>query len=543
MYSRPIGAAATPSTARYRIRSWEFHSPRSCSGIPDSTGLGQVNLADSDGRATHYAFYAQDDWKATSRLTINYGMRWEYHPPFRDALNNVAVFLPDVQSIINGVSVRGAVGVPDAGYHLTHPLFAATIAPTPVLTATQAGIPETLHRSQRSSFAPRIGFAWRPFADGKTVIRGGYGRFIETMLGTLTSAGWAVSASNVGTYTNSLVNGQPSLTLASPFPANLAQPGTQNFRLSADVNYRDPYVQQWNFTIERDLGFSTGLRVSYDGSHGSNLGYTKNFAQVPANTIGFAAAKATSTYPLWARISHETTGARSNYNALTIAGNKRFSHGLTFQTSYAFVKNLSNGQGFNPTTYASQAGGTVTDPYNLDLDYGNVAFTRRHRFLTTFMYELPFGAKSGLLSDSNKVIKQIVGGWQLSGVALFQSGPFLTVVSPGADPMGTNFANLEGAGRADIVSGVSLYPENQSIQQWINPAAFRTPANNIGRAGNSPVGSVVGPGTQSLSLSMFKSFQIAGRRELPNRRGCLEHVESSELRSSIELESGHVGFR
>src|SRR5262249_55970755 len=152
---------------------------------------------------------------------INYGMRYEYHPPFLDALDNIAVFLPDYYAL----GVRGAVAVPDPGMRLTNSIFAASIAPTPILTASQVGLNNTLHRSQKSSFAPRIGFAWRPFANGKTVIRGGYGRFIEAMLGTLTSAGWAVSASSVGSYTNSLVNGKPVLTMASPFPANLAQPG------------------------------------------------------------------------------------------------------------------------------------------------------------------------------------------------------------------------------------------------------------------------------------------------------------------------------
>ena len=82
-------------------------------GIPDTTGIGLVNTADSNGRAVHYAVYAQDDWKASSRLTLNYGMRWEYHPPFVDRLNNIAVVLPDVYSIVNGAFVRGAVAVPD----------------------------------------------------------------------------------------------------------------------------------------------------------------------------------------------------------------------------------------------------------------------------------------------------------------------------------------------------------------------------------------------------------------------------------------------
>jgi hypothetical protein len=312
----------------------------------------------------------------------------------------------------------------------------------------------------------------------------------------------------VGSYTNSLVNGQPVLTMNRPFPDNLAQPGIQSFQLSADVKYRDPYVQQWSLTVERDMGFGTGLRVSYDGNKGSNLGYTKNLAQVPANTSGFAVARSSSPFPLWNNISQETTGARSNYQAMTIAGNKRMSHGLQFSANYTFLKNLSNGQGFNPTAYATQAGGVSTDSYNIDIDYGNVAFTRRHRFLTTFLYELPFGAKGSLWKTQNRALDAVVGGWQLSGVFVAQSGPFLTVIAPGADPAGNNFPNVTGNGRADIISGVSVIPENQSITNWVNKAAYAIPRNNIGRPASSPVGSAVGPGTQALSLSLFKSMML-----------------------------------
>jgi hypothetical protein len=477
-------------------------------GIPDTTGIGLVDAPDSNGHAVHYAFYAQDDWKPSSRLTINYGMRWEYHPPFTDRLNNIAVFKPDASTIVNGTLVHGAVIVADKAVPLIHPLFAATIAPTPILTASQAGLPQQLHTSQKTSFGPRIGFAWRATADGKTVIRGGYGRFIEAMLGTLTSAGWAVEASDIGIFTNSIVNGQPTLSFPYPLPSNLAQPGTQDFELSADINYRDPSVHQWNLTVEREVGYHTGIRISYDGSHGSNLGYTQNLAQIPSNTIGFAAAKAFSPYPLFSKIAQESTGARSNYHALTIAANKRFSDGLQFGANYVFTKNLSSGQGYAPSSFASQAGGTISDPQNLNLDYGNVAFTRRQRFLTTFLYELPVGRKGLLLKDTNRVVNGVVGGWQLSGVLLYQTGPFMTVLAPGADPQGVNFANLIGSPRADINGGVPLYPTNKGVTGWINKQAFAIPQNNIGRQGSSPISSLVGPGTQAVSLSLFKTFNI-----------------------------------
>jgi len=509
-------------------------------GIPDRTGVGIVDAPDSNGSAIHYAVFAQDDWKVTPSLTINYGMRWEYHPPFTDAWKNIAVFLPNDYAVINGVTVHGAVAVTDGAP--VDPTFAASIAPTPIYTASQAGLPEQLHYSDKTSFAPRIGFAWRPFHNDKTVIRGGYGRFIEAMLGTLTSAGWAVQSSDIGSFTNTIVNGTPTLTLANPFPANLAQPGTQNFELSADVHYHDPTVQQWNFTLERDLGFNTGLRLSYDGNHGSDIGYVQNLNQVAPNTIGYAKAKAGAPYPLFDYIAQESTGARSNYNAFTVAGNKRFSRGLQFSTSYTFAKNLSNGQGYDPTAFTNQAGGTVSDIYNINLDYGNVAFTHRNRFLSTFLYQLPFGHGGTFLSKTNSFVDAIVGGWELSGVLLFQSGPFMTIVAPGADPAGNNSQNDSGAGRADIVSGVPLYPTNQGVAEWVNPAAFVKPANNIGRIGDSPVGSVVGPGTQAVSLSLFKSFQIKERLRFQIGAAASNALNHPNYAPPSNLSIGTAGF-
>jgi hypothetical protein len=474
-------------------------------GIPDSDQLSTVLNPDTNGYGNSYALYAQDDWKITPRLTVNYGLRWEYHPMFMDHYNNTANFLPDYYSVVNGVTVHGAVVIPDAAQSLVNPAFAQSIAPTPIITATQAGLPQSLRYSQKTDFAPRIGFAYRLTADGKTVIRGGVGRFIEAELGNLLLSSWAVEASDVAVFTNTITNGKPQLSFPYPFPSNLAQPGTQEFDLSNVLHYQDPYVTQWNFTIERDLGFQTGIRISYDGSHGSRLGITDNPDEVPANTVGFATATKSAPYPLFNQIVEENNGGISNYNALTVVANKRMSHGLQFQVTYNFAKNLSDEGGYDPTGFAGSGGGTTTNFFDPRLDYGNVAFTRRNRFLTTFLYESPF-SKTG-----NRIVNQLAGGWELAGVLTFQSGPFLTVLASGADPSGTNFVNIIGNGRADIVSGANVVPATQSISQWINPAAFAIPANNIGRFGDSPVGSVVGPGTQAVSLSLFRSINVRER--------------------------------
>ena len=482
-------------------------------GVPSSDTIATVLYPDTNAYGSAYAGYAQDDWKVTPRLTINYGVRYEYHPMFQDHNENVAAFLPGYYTGLDGSVVHGAVAVPNGSLKLVNPGFAGSIYPTPILTASQAGIPNSLRYSQKTDFAPRIGFAWRVTSDGKTVIRGGYGKFIDAPLGFLILSSWAVEASDVAGFTNSIKNGVAKFTFPYPFPSNLAQPGTQDFDLSYALHYKDPYVQQWNFTFERDLGFQMGLRLSYDGSHGTDLSLTTNPDQVPANTVGFANASASAPYPIWDSLVNVENGGRSNYESFTATVNKRFSKGLQFEFSYNHAKNLSNAGGWNPTSFVGEGGGQTSDFYNPGLDYGRVPFTRNHRLIANFLYQT-----SG--HTGNKYLDQLYGGWEIAGRMLFQTGPFVTVTAPGTDPSGTNFDNSFDGGdpRADIVSGVPVYPQNQNgsprDRLWVNPAAFALPPDNIGRFGNSPVGSVVGPGTQVVSLSLYRTFSYKERISL-----------------------------
>jgi hypothetical protein len=483
-------------------------------GVPSSDTIATVLSPNTNAYGSAYAFYAQDDWKVTPRLTINYGMRWEYHPMFQDHNGNVAAFLPGYYTGTDGSIVHGAVAVPNQSLSLVNPGFSGSILPTPILTANQAGIPNSLRYSQKTDFAPRIGFAWRVTNDGKTVIRGGYGKFIDAPLGYLILSSWAVEASDVANFTNSIKGGKAQYTFPYPFPSNLAQPGTQDFDLSYALHYKDPYVQQWNFTIERDLGFQTGLRVSYDGSHGTDLSVTTNPDQVPANTIGFAKASANAPYPIWDSLVNVENSAWSNYQSITVSIEKRLSKGLQFLFSYNHAKNLSNAGGWSPgglslAGFAGEGGGQTSDFYHPGLDYGYVPFTRNHRVIANFLYQTSS-------HSSNKFINQAVGGWEIAGRMVFQTGPRVSVLAPGTDPSGTNFDNSFDGGdpRADIVKGAPIYPTNKSINNWINPNAFALPPDNIGRFGDSPVGAVTGPGTQEVSLSIYRSFTYKERYSL-----------------------------
>ncbi len=362
---------------------------------------------------------------------------------------------------------------------------------------------------------PRVGFAWRVFGDDRTVLRGGYGKFIEALMSSAAISAWAVQSSDVGFFNNSIgSNGSPTYTLPYAWPSNIAQPGSYSFYQATNIHYQDPYVQQWNLTMERDLGQGIGLRVSYDGNHGSNLGMHTNLNQPAPNTTGFSNLPTSAfPYPDFQYLTYNTNIGYSNYNSATVSVKKRFSKGLQFQSSYVFTRNLSNVDGAATTTadqYAGEFGGTITNPQAPGLDYGNVAYSRRNRFLTTFLYELPFGKGKTFLSGVNGLTDRVLGGWELSGVLLFQSGPFMSVATTG-DPCGCgyNAFNANG-GRADTVSGANRYA-GQSINQWINPAAFANPGNAIARFGDASAGDIVGPGTQAVSLSLLKSVALTER--------------------------------
>jgi hypothetical protein len=483
-------------------------------GYPDNTTLAQVTNPAMNGLGYSYAVFAQDDWKLTPYLTINAGFRYELHPPLKDTHYNTAAFLPDYDQ--NGI--HGAVAVPNAqGLSYTNPGFQSSIAPTPILTAAQAGLPQTLRYTYRNDFGPRIGFAWRPDHNDKTVIRGGWGRFIESPLGFSLVSGWAVHASFVPLYQQDYDpnTGLPLLSFPSPFPANLDQPGTASFEYAFPIHYKDPSVQQWNLTFEHDLGHDIGMRMSYTGSHGTNLENFNDLNQVHPND---GSTVQPLDYPIWGIIQSVVNQAVSNYNSWTGVLEKRMSHGLQFQTSYVLTRDLSDAGGAVPTQFAPAGGNWVSDRFNPRLDYGNVMFDRRHRVLSTFLYQLPFGKGATFLANSGRLLDTVAGGWQLGGVLVFQTGAFLTASQQSVDSANTGILNTLGAARADVVPGVSPRATKGLVNPggpvFINPAAFTFPPANAGRFGTASVGSIVGPGTDAVSLSLIKSIKITEQLQL-----------------------------
>jgi hypothetical protein len=474
-------------------------------GYPNRTRLANTG-PDVNPSTYHHGYFVQDDWKLGSRFTLSYGVRYEYHPPFWDESLQIANFDRDFPG--------GRVIVPNQeSLALTAPGFRASIGNTPIVTADEAGWPKALRWSDKNNFSPRFGFAWRPFADNRTVVRGGYGTYTVTIVGAVSYSLVGIHTSDTRTFDNTLVDGRPQLAFPNPFLSGLGtigSIGTQDFRRGNDPRGPDPYAQQWNLTVERDLGWNTGLRVTYTGSHTIRLFSSPDLNQIGPNTVGYATARALKPFPNWNIVYSRDPIGSAKYHSLQIEGQKRFSQGLYFQSSWVWSKNLTDTGGSASSAFAGEAGSVPTNRFDLAMDYAEVSPSRRHRWLTTFVYELPFGFASAD-TTARRVANGVVKGWQFSGILLLQTGQFLSPVTSGAtDPSGTNVSS-RASDRPDWAPGYTgdgNLSSGRSIAAWFDRNAFVVPPALAGRFGYVGPGLLVGPGTQVFSAKLQKRFHL-----------------------------------
>ena len=456
-------------------------------GIPNNTSLDDVQM-DNDGISSHYNAYAQDSFRVTPSLTLEFGLRWEFHPGYHDASGNIgnfdpsfaksgAVIYPDGFSKILATGfLQSANACPELGSKDGPSLNGAPCMP--VLSNSERGLPSSLRESP-VRFMPRFGFAWRPFGN-KTVFRGGFSYFNTEVLGSIYYALTGTAQAATFTFNNSLVNGVPEIQWPNVKTGGsgitVPDAGTDYFGTANDIHYKDPYATQWNFSIDHDLGFNTGLRVSYIGMTTRDLVWAPNLNQSYYSTTYFVDQPLTSRpFPNWGIINTRATGANANYNALQLEVNHRYKSGITFNTAYTWAHNLADNQGYTADHFADEnAGHRTMDALNRRAEYGDVYGTRRHRWITSAIYELPFGRGRQFGSNSNRFIDAVFGGWQLSSIFLWQSGPHLTPYFSGGDPSGTG-SGVIGRDQAPDVAG-SPNISNPNASNWFNAGAFTCPA-------------------------------------------------------------------
>ena len=477
-------------------------------GLPSFTTYA-ANGPDVKPFAYHYAFFWQDDFRVSPKLTLNYGVRYELHPPFDDETNQLANF--------DRFTKGGRVLVQNQqGLDLVAPSFRADIGSTPILLGKDAGLPATLRQTDKNDFNPRFGFAWRPFNDNKTVVRGGVGVYTVTVLGSVLYSLAGIATSNAPVFANSATASGFKLQFPNVFPASQAggSGGIPDFRRANQTDLTDPYSIQWNLTVERELWWNSGLRLTYTGSKTRNLIYSPDLNQVSSNTVGYTAVRATRPFPNFNAVLTRDNGPSAKYHAFTIELSRRFSHGVSFQNSYTLTKNLSNAGGPAPGGFAAENGPTTLNIFNIAADYGDVAFSRRQRFLSTFLWELPIGKGRKWLNGINGFANQAIGGWQVTGILLLQTGPYLTPTFSGTDPSGTGVLvrGVTTTQRPDRIGNGNL--SNPTADAYFDKSAFARPASNIGRFGNAGVGILRGPGTEVFSMTLAKQFSVTEKLKL-----------------------------
>lgn len=454
-------------------------------GIPNTTSRNYV-------RPPRYArFYflsgfLQDDYKVSPTLTLSYGLRYDY--------NQSAYDKQDI--IFNVDAANGRLVLPNQTIidQYVNPLFPSSI---PIVTAAQAGFPErSLRTSDRNNFQPRIGFAWRPFGGTKTVLRGGYGMFNDDFTADIFSPLYGGPFSLTESFVNAITGGTPSLTLQQPFLTRGTTGNVDVTGLAQDL--RNAYAQQWNFTIERQFLESTGLRLSYVGSKSVNLVYGRNVNQPEPSTVPFNVNR--RPFPLYRNIVMRENGGNHIYHALSTELERRWSRGLSYQIAWTWAKNITDVD----ETGGVEGGTTLENAFNRARERGNAQYSPRHRFISTVIWELPVGRGKSVLSDPG-IASAILGGWQLSGSYIAQTGEYLTPSFTGSDPSNTQTVG----GIPDRIGDGNLPSDQRTIDRWFDASAFAVPPN--GRFGNSGRGILIGPGRQIASAALFKSFPIRER--------------------------------
>jgi hypothetical protein len=498
-------------------------------GAPTSLFFA-VSSPDVAGTAWQYGVFAQDEFQLSNRITLSYGLRWQILPGFNEDGGNLANFdqsnnsivVPDALSAYlakeniesSNLAFRQSFNSCDLGYK--------ALPCTNYVTASEDHLPQGLRNTYKGNFQPRFSVAYRPFNDTKTVIRAGFGVFTMTNLGPLSFNNSGNPTSALHTYTNTkTASGAPLIQFPNTAPPSVGVVyGGGGLDQGVDPNFRDPQSNQWNVTIERQLSNNDSLRASYVGMHTYRLSITEDLNQIAASKTPYQTTAASpyvdprAPYHNWFTLYSTFNAGEANYNALELEETHKMAHGFYLDGSYSFARNLANNQGDTPTAFAGEVnyGVPIADRFHISNGYGNAEGTRRQRLLVSGVYQVPFGQGRTFLNNKGWT-DAILGGWELNTIALAETGPWLTPsISDAYDQSNTDVVNRGAFLRPDQVS--SHFSAGRSRAHYFNLAAFEPTPAGAGRFGNSGVGVLEGPGTDTVALGLAKVYKLGERAKL-----------------------------
>jgi outer membrane receptor protein involved in Fe transport len=457
-------------------------------GAPKS-GTYQYQKGTRGFRQTDLAFYAQDNWKATSRLTLNLGVRYENFLgwPWTEVNNRMYQFDP-------------------------------ALSTTQVFQVGTHGIPRSGVSGNNFNFMPRVGLAYR--VTPKTVFRAGYGIYYAAP-NVANSSGLSMNAPaldywafNNTTYGAAQASGAPFNYVSNGFvhtPATSASALPSGLPLSAvDPHAKTPYSEQWHASIQQQITPTTTITAAYVGNVGVHLDGLVDINQGSPGTTNVTVGR---PYPFFNQIYQLQTSLVSNYNALQITAERRAGN-LSFLASYTYSHALDENSG---------SPGSIVNSYNKHADYGNSDQNIPNRFVASVNYKLPFHASGKL--------RPVVQGWHVNAILNFYDGLPFSVTSRAIGDGITERAQLTGARTPGFKS---------TLSQWVDPAAFAAPA--AGTWGNSGRNILRGPGTKDVDFSVFKNFTLAESKSLEVRGEFFNLFNTPLFNNPTNLTVGGAGF-
>ncbi|MBV9082205.1 MAG: TonB-dependent receptor [Acidobacteriaceae bacterium] len=483
----------------------------------NGTGFSNINTAsvasgipDGADRITDLALFVQDNWKVSSRLTLNYGLRWDYLGWPVDAFGRRGNFDYRLYQ------------PPPPGGSTSAGFVQSTTAENPLPGLPKVN-PRLVGHEPNRNLAPRFGFGYR--LTDKLLLRGGYGIYYDRLsnqLGLLTSQSapnyLRTDLTGTANVASTLQDPFPVLPLSTQFPVLpvlYSPPYTNDHPAlglnSVDPNLRTPYLQQWGLNIQWQAMNQTLVEVGYVGTKGTSLPDRRAINQAilaspsaPINGITTNTSANTSLRVPFVGFSPsgllaEETASDSRYNSLQASVTRRFSHGLRFLASYTFSKALDDISGGMTSIFAEIPG----DEGNLPSNKGVSDFDRTHRFVLNFGYEIPawgFGWNQTALG------KRFFSGWEVSGVVIAQSGtPFSVTDSGGAAFYGTSNSRASFAAGATLQSAELSGSVESRLNKYFNTGAFVRAGNYFGNAGRNILR---GPGQRNVDLAINKHIRV-----------------------------------